>query len=242
VQSDGTSVSLKSSTSQAGFGQAITFTATVRPDAPGGDTPTGSVTFYDGSNDNLGGATLIGGTATLTIHNLPIGTDAITAGYNGDSDFVASFSLPLEVTINSPAPPTYGSVTRLTASKPVATLGQPVKLTATVKPAGAVRGTPKGYVTFMNRMTSLGTYRLRDGKATHTISTLPLGTDAIQAIYSGDQQLSGSPSNIVDEMIDRRRQKRRQPRRGNLQFTDSPLPSQLKSGPREKRRQFRRAL
>ncbi len=204
VKLDGTSVSLKSSASQADAGEAITFTAMVSPDAPGGDTPTGSVTFYDAGNDNLGGATLTGGTATLTIHNLPVGTDAITAGYNGDTDFVANISSPLHVTINpaTGTSPDYGSVTILTASNRVATIGQPVKLTATVKPAAAVRGTPSGNVTFMDGTTSLGAYPLKNGRATLTISTLPLGPDAIQVIYSGDQQLLGSPSNIVDETIE----------------------------------------
>ena len=203
VQSNGTSVSLSSSASQAAMGQTITFTATVSPLAPGGGPPTGSVTFYDDGTNNVGTATLVGGTATMPINNLPVGVDAITAKYGGDTNFLADTSASLKETINSVTePPTYGSVTTLAASPLDATFGEPVKLTATVKPAGAVRGTPTGNVTFMDGTTSLGTYLLRNGKATLTISTLPLGTDAIQVIYSGDQQLSASPSNIVDEMIE----------------------------------------
>ena len=141
VQSNGTSVSLSSSASQAAMGQTITFTATVSPLAPGGGTPTGSVTFYDDGTNNVGTATLVGGTATMPINNLPVGVDAITAKYGGDTNFLADTSASLKETINSVTePPTYGSVTTLAASPLDATFGEPVKLTATVKPAGAVRG------------------------------------------------------------------------------------------------------
>ena len=58
-----TTTTLASSTNPSVFGQSVTFTATVTP-ASGNGTPTGSVTFYDGSTA-LGTATLSGKNATL---------------------------------------------------------------------------------------------------------------------------------------------------------------------------------
>ena len=56
----------------------------------------------------------------------------------------------------------------------------------------------------MDGTTSLGTSTfLRNGKATLTISTLAAWHGRNPGdLYSGDQQLSASPSNIVDEMIE----------------------------------------
>ena len=72
------------------YGNNATFTATVS----GGATPTGTVTFYDGTNP-LGLSTLDGtGTATFTAIGLQAinSPHSITAVYNGDSTHVRSTS------------------------------------------------------------------------------------------------------------------------------------------------------
>ena len=56
----------------------------------GSSTPTGSVTFTDGSS-YLGTATLNSGTASLPLSGLPVGMDAITASYSGNSSFESEF-------------------------------------------------------------------------------------------------------------------------------------------------------
>ena len=81
-----TTTSLVSATDPSVFGQAVTFTATVSATAPGSGTPTGKVTFYDGSI-SLGTASLSSGSASFTAKALPTGADAITAVYNGDHQF-----------------------------------------------------------------------------------------------------------------------------------------------------------
>ncbi len=73
------------------MGQPVTFTVTVSPLAPGGGTPTGTVTFMDGLT-RLGTASLIGGQATFTASNLTAGSHAISAVFSGDADFLASTS------------------------------------------------------------------------------------------------------------------------------------------------------
>jgi len=87
-----TTTSLTSSANPSSFSQAVTFTATVKASQFFQFQPTGTVTFFDGTN-NLGSATLSSSAvATLTTSTLAIGTHSITATYNGDSNFGSSTS------------------------------------------------------------------------------------------------------------------------------------------------------
>jgi hypothetical protein len=91
-----TSVSLTTSAKSASFGQPVTFTASVKGT---GGTPTGTVTFMDGTTV-LGTATLDNGVATLIVTTLAKGKHQITAVYSGDADFAGSTSAALTETIN----------------------------------------------------------------------------------------------------------------------------------------------
>ena len=83
-----------SSANPSVFGQSVTFTATVTANAPGSGTPTGTVTFMDGST-TLGTGTLNGsGVATFSTSGLSVGSHSITAVYGGDTDFTTSTSSP----------------------------------------------------------------------------------------------------------------------------------------------------
>lgn len=86
-----TTTTLSSSRNPASFGQNVTFTAVVKPVAPGAGTPTGTVIFYD-DNSVLGSATLVNGKATFSTSNLARGTHAITVKYVGDANFLSSLS------------------------------------------------------------------------------------------------------------------------------------------------------
>ncbi len=88
-----TTTTLTSSPNPSNFGQAVIFTATVT--AQQGfykGTPTGTVSFYDGTT-NIGNSNLnSNGVATLTTSSLSVGTHSMTATYNGDTDFAPSTS------------------------------------------------------------------------------------------------------------------------------------------------------
>ena len=84
-------VSIASSANPVLLQNAITLSATI---ASGAGTPTGTVTFLDGSTP-LGTGTLSGGVVTLTTSSLAAGTHSITAAYGGDANFLASTSSPL---------------------------------------------------------------------------------------------------------------------------------------------------
>src|SRR5262249_20845486 len=73
--STATTTALTSSASNSLPGQAVTFTATVTP-VFGGGTPTGTVTFKDGTT-SLGTGTLSGGSASLTTSSLALGSHSL---------------------------------------------------------------------------------------------------------------------------------------------------------------------
>jgi hypothetical protein len=85
---------LVSSTGYSTEGNPVTFTAAVYVPGPGAGTPSGTVTFKDGTNE-LGTAVLSGGVATFTTSFLSPGTHRITAVYNGDDNFKSSKSIVL---------------------------------------------------------------------------------------------------------------------------------------------------
>jgi sugar lactone lactonase YvrE len=90
-----TAVTLASSSVSAFVGQAVTFTALVRPAGVG--TPTGNVSFYDGAA-LLGTSPLVSGKASLTT-TLVAGVNNITAIYSGDTNYVGSTSTALTETV-----------------------------------------------------------------------------------------------------------------------------------------------
>jgi O-glycosyl hydrolase len=75
----------------------VTLTATV---SSTGGTPTGSVTFIDGTT-TVGTGSLTAGVATLTLSTLTAGSHSFTASYAGDSDFAASTSTAVSLTVTS---------------------------------------------------------------------------------------------------------------------------------------------
>src|SRR5581483_5899215 len=97
----------------------------------GNITPTGTVTFKDGTA-TLGTAPLSGGTATLTTSALSIGSHSITAVYGGDGNSLASTSQPITQIVQSSP-----SGTAVASSLNPATTGQPITFTATVTGPGA---------------------------------------------------------------------------------------------------------
>ena len=190
-----TSTTLVSSANPSASGQAVTFTATVGPVAPATGTPTGTVTFKDGST-TLGSGTLSGGTATFTTSALAVGTHSITAAYGGDGSFAASTSAALSQVVNQAAT----STTLVSSANPSAS-GQAVTFTATVGPVAPATGTPTGTVTFKDGSTTLGTGTLSGGAATFTTSALAVGTHSITAVYGGDASFAASTSAALSQVV-----------------------------------------
>ena len=184
-----TSTSVASSLNPSVFDQAVTFTATVTST---GGTPTGTVTFKDGTT-TLGTGALSSGKATFKTSTLAVGTHSITAVYGGSTSFAGSTSAVLTQTVKQAS-----SSTSLASSLNPSTFGAAVIFTATVTSTG---GTPTGTVTFKDGTTTLGTGALSSGKATFKTSTLAVGTHSITAVYGGSSNFVTSTSSVLTQTV-----------------------------------------
>ena len=90
------SLGIASSAPSVGFGQGVTFTATVS-----GVSPTGTVQFMDGAV-NLGlPVALSGGMAILSTSTLAQGSHSISASYSGDANNLGSSSITITQTVTA---------------------------------------------------------------------------------------------------------------------------------------------
>ena len=182
MQVAASTTALAMSTASPVYSQPETLTATVHgPGAPQPGTPTGSVTFFDGSS-SLGTATLNGsGTAALTTTALALGAHSITASYGGSGVYTGSTSAASSLTVTQAQ-----SATGLSTSANPAPAGGSVTITAAITPVGPAAGTPSGSATFFDGSTQLGSATL-DGSGRASISrTLTYGTHQLTATYAGD--------------------------------------------------------
>ncbi len=190
-----TTTLLSSSQNPSSLNQPVTFTATLQFTSSG--TPTGTVTFYDGSI-SIGTGTVANGSAQLTISSLQIGTQSITATYSGDANFSGSTSAALSQVVNL-GPTT----TAVTSSSNPATVAFNITFTVNVYPAYG--GTPTGLVTLFDGATSLGSVSLtnQNGQnyAQFTLSTLSTGSHSMTAKYNGNVPFAASTSAVLTQTV-----------------------------------------
>jgi hypothetical protein len=198
-----TTTSVTASANPSVWGQSVTFTAKVAVTSPGAGTPTGSVTFYDGTTAlGSGSLSASGGvvTATFTTSGLAVASHSVTATYAGDGHFLGSTSSALSQKVNKAA----ASVSVASGNNP-ATHGQAVTFTAKVAAVSPGAGTPTGVVTFYDGSTVLGTGSLSASggsmTATYTTSGLPVGAHSITAVYGGDGDFLGGSSPALTQYV-----------------------------------------
>ncbi len=200
-----TTTTLASSATAATYGQPVTLTAT-ETEQTGGVIPSGTDSFYDGTTfigtDKLNKS----GVATLTVSDLPAGTDDVSAVYQGGGNDAGSPAGALQGqpstsnTVTETISPA-ATTTALTSSANPSTTGQAVTFTATVA-NGSKTAFPTGTVTFLNGTTTLGTGTLSSsGVATFTTSALPDGTTDVTASYAGDANDDTSVSSAVAQVV-----------------------------------------
>ena len=202
-----TTTTLTASSSQANYGQDVTYSATVAPNA-GSGTPGGSVTFsaypenppsatgmpnpYGSPVTLCSGVTLSSGAASCTSAGAPVGTDLITATYTpgtaSDSSFGGSSGATM-VLVH------YTTTTTVTASPTSAGAGQAVTYSAavtntsatstSVPPSGsvavAVAGGPVCTATlFASSTANQSSASCSSAAAPASVSTSP---DQVTAVY-----------------------------------------------------------
>lgn len=171
-------------------GQSVTMTATVH--AQNGLTPTGTVIFKsDGAE--IGTAILSFGTAVLNYSGLTIGTHSIVAVYQGGGGFTGSTSNTIQQQVELPL-----STTTVSSAPNPSAVGQQVTITAMVGPSGPPA--PTGTVGFTSNGSAIAgctAVVLNSGEAVCATAALPVGTDAIVATYSGDDNYSPSSGSVT---------------------------------------------
>jgi hypothetical protein len=187
-----TTILLTTNANPAAYGLPVTFTATVSSVLSGGPTPTGTVTFKNGTVA-IGVATLNPqGSATLTTVTLGAGVYAITVAYNGDTSSAKSTSGTLNQTVNAAA-----TTTQLVSSVSPAALGESIVFTAIVRSATAFA---TGSVTFAAGSTVLGTATLVTGSAMLAVATLPASASTVTATYTGSANVAGSAASMIQSV------------------------------------------
>lgn len=170
----------------------VTLTATLTGNC---NTPTGLITFLDGSTV-LGTVPINGsGVATFTTSFLFVGTHTITATYPGDFNFEDATSNAITEVITGPPTTTALNSVIPNPAQPL----QPTTMTATVSSAFTV---PTGTVTFLAGSEALTTVPVTpNGVASAIVSTLGPGTYTITAVYSGSTEYAGSTSNAISLVV-----------------------------------------
>ena len=191
-----TATNVSSNSDPSSYGQVITFTATVAPAYSG--TPTGTVSFFDGST-SLGNATLSGGVAAFSTSATALiaGSHSISAKYNGDSNYLLSSSAAFVQTINPAA-----TVTTLASNANPSAVGKSVNFTAHV--SSSVNGNQAGTVNFYvdGSTTPVASVSLSGGNAQYTTSSLSAGTHSLSAAFvSTSSNFNGSTSTALTQAI-----------------------------------------
>ena len=193
-----TSTTLTSSTNPSPVNQNLTFTASV---TAASGTPTGTVTFLDGTTSIGTGTLNASGLAVLNISSLNVGTHPITARYEGATGFSGSTSSVLNEQINNSN--LLAATVTLSSTPNPAHTGQSVTLSVTVRNAGgASTPVPSGLVTFKDGANSLGSVTLdASGNASLVVSTLSNGSHDLTASYGGDTNYASNLSNTINQLI-----------------------------------------
>jgi len=187
-----TTSGLNATVSYPYLGQSVGFTIFVS--FKGTAYPTGTVKFYDGStnigsvalNSNLSGYGR--GYATFLTTLLATGVHSITATYAGDSNYAASTTAAISVTVGSAKT----SAVLVATPNPV-NQNKSVVVTATVR-SMAGNNVPTGKVIFFALGRELAAVTLNNGAAALSVSTagIPVGNYVVSAAYSGDASNAAS--------------------------------------------------
>jgi hypothetical protein len=194
VGKNSVAVTISASPNPSTFGQIVTLTANFSTAAGGSVSPTGSVSFSDGTI-SLGSSPIVGGVATLSVTSLAPGSHSVVGAYSGDNNFSAAASSVLSVLVNKLL-----TTTALTSSMNPTTNASSLVLNAVVTANGK---TPSGSVALFDGGQQLTASQLdSSGRTSFPISNLSSGTHNFSAAYSGDVDSAASLSTLKEVVVD----------------------------------------
>ena len=188
---------LSSHPNPSNYGQSVTFNVAVF----GGfknSIPTGLVTFKNGTAVLGTGKLDKSGFTSITTSALPVGKDTITATYSGDSVYTGGTSFRAVVELVQ-----YNTTITLSSKPNPSTSGGAVLFTARVSVTSPGTGPlTGGSVTFYNGSKIIGTVGASSsGAASISYTGLPVGSNSVRAIYSGNGNYESSRSNTVIQTV-----------------------------------------
>ncbi len=207
VAAAATTLAFTASPATAFPGATVTLVAILVNTASPATTPTGMVTFTDRAT-TLGTAPVIGGTATLSLATLTLGTHPLTATYAPDPAFAGAHA---STNITVAAIPT--SLTLASSLNPATATSTSLSLTATVAltPApnllSSAPAAPTGTITLSDGTASLGSLAVVPVPGTPTGSvTFPLhlaaGSHTLVATFQpASPTLLGSSATLAQVMV-----------------------------------------
>jgi hypothetical protein len=202
VNKAGTYLVSTSSPNPSSGSQAVTLTTTVSASyLTTGLTPTGSITYYDGTT-SLGSAPLVGGVASFNITTgLSKGVHTITPYYSGDSNFNAHSGTPIAQVVT-------GGIPAVTLSSGSLTFGnQPVTITSGAKsvtltnsgtgPLTITSIAPSGDFSQTNDCPLSPNTLIAGAHCTISVSFTPTATGSRMGAVTVTDNASGSPQSIA---------------------------------------------
>ena len=182
-----TTTILSLSATSVAVGQSVTLTVTVA-----GSSPSGTVTFKDGST-TIGTGTVSSGKASLNTSFNTTGSHSLTVTYGGDANYNSSASAAIALLVNKTA-----TTTTLAVSPNSGVVGQSTTLTAMINSSSAT-----GTVTFKDGTATLGTGTVSSGKASLNISFNTVGSHSLTVVYGGDANYNSSTSTAIAFPVDK---------------------------------------
>lgn len=181
-----TTTTLTASPSAPTINETVTLRATGLP-----PTATGTVTFsgLGGTNQTV---PVVNGEAIFRLVFVTANLRQVTATYSGDTIYAGSASTLVDINVSKLTP-----ALTLTANTSSAKVGQAVAFTA------STASNATGTVTFYNGNSSIGTATIVSGAATLNVQFDTAQNYVINAIYSGNAQYNGAPSNVQPISIGR---------------------------------------
>jgi hypothetical protein len=190
----GSIAKLSFSTNPAQYGQPVDLIATVTPTVLNSRVPTGQVSYsFDGAAPQQ--VALNGGSYTVDLGVLRVGSHSATGAYLGDGNFFLKPAIPASLTVTR----ANTSIHFASTANPLA-FGSPLTIQITVQPSFS--GIPSGTVSLTDNGVGLGSANLDSaGSASYALDLQTTGTHHLQATYSGDTNFAGSSSTFDQPVL-----------------------------------------